>query len=80
VLAGSPSPLDGILVPTFGGFYIGVTLLFPFVAIRFSAMKGGRAPSADAVALWGFRTVRHQARGRPAGLGAGVPALRRFAI
>jgi ABC-2 type transport system permease protein len=28
------SPLDGILVPTFGSFYVAVTLLFPFVAIR----------------------------------------------
>src|SRR2546430_17453475 len=28
------SPLDGILVPTFGAFYVTVTLLFPFVAIR----------------------------------------------
>ena len=34
LLAGSLSPLDGILVPTLGGFYLGVTLLFPFVAIR----------------------------------------------
>jgi ABC-2 type transport system permease protein len=34
VLAGSLSPLDGILVPTFGAFYVAVTLLFPFVAIR----------------------------------------------
>src|SRR5437764_1436472 len=33
-LATSLSPLDGILVPTFGAFYITVTLLFPFVAIR----------------------------------------------
>lgn len=32
--ASSLSPLDGILVPTFGSFYVGVTLLFPFVAIR----------------------------------------------
>jgi ABC-type transport system involved in multi-copper enzyme maturation permease subunit len=30
----SLSPLDGILVPTFGSFYVAVTLLFPFVAIR----------------------------------------------
>ena len=28
------SPLDGILIPTFGAFYVAVTLLFPFVAIR----------------------------------------------
>ncbi|MGA0531234.1 ABC transporter permease subunit [Hansschlegelia sp. KR7-227] len=34
VMANSLSPLDGILVPTFGGFYVAVTLLFPFVAIR----------------------------------------------
>ncbi len=27
-------PLDGVLVPTFGAFYVAVTLLFPFVAIR----------------------------------------------
>src|SRR3954447_9646542 len=34
VLANSLSPLDGILVPTLGAFYLAVTLLFPFVAIR----------------------------------------------
>src|SRR5207245_3478793 len=34
VLAKSLSPLDGVLVPTFGSFYVAVTLLFPFVAIR----------------------------------------------
>src|SRR3981081_881050 len=34
VLASSLSPLDGVLVPTFGSFYVAVTLLFPFVAIR----------------------------------------------
>jgi hypothetical protein len=28
------TPLDGILVPTLGAFYLAVTLLFPFVAIR----------------------------------------------
>ena len=28
------SPLDGILVPTFGALYLANTLLFPFVAIR----------------------------------------------
>lgn len=33
-LATSLSPLDGILVPTLGSFYVAVTLLFPFVAIR----------------------------------------------
>src|SRR3954447_816065 len=34
VLAASLSPLDGMLVPTLGAFYVTVTLLFPFVAIR----------------------------------------------
>src|SRR5712675_2682954 len=34
VLASSLSPLDGILVPTLGSFYVAVTLLFPFVALR----------------------------------------------
>jgi hypothetical protein len=34
VLAAGLSPLDGILVPTFGAEYVAVTLLFPFVAIR----------------------------------------------
>jgi ABC-2 type transport system permease protein len=33
-LASSLSPLDGVLVPTVGAFYVTVTLLFPFVAIR----------------------------------------------
>src|ERR1700747_724177 len=34
LLASGLSPLDGVLVPTFGAFYLAVTLLFPFVAIR----------------------------------------------
>ena len=33
-LAQGLSPLDGILVPTFGAYDLAVTLLFPFVAIR----------------------------------------------
>src|SRR5436190_21672500 len=33
-MASALSPLDGILVPTLGSFYVAVTLLFPFVAIR----------------------------------------------
>jgi ABC-2 type transport system permease protein len=33
-LSSNLSPLDGILVPTLGAFYVAVTLLFPFVAIR----------------------------------------------
>src|SRR5262245_49175496 len=34
VLGNGLSPLDGVLVPTFGGLYLAATLLFPFVAIR----------------------------------------------
>src|SRR5882757_7140848 len=34
VLASSLSPFDGVLVPTLGAFYVAITLLFPFVAIR----------------------------------------------
>src|SRR5262245_60441079 len=33
-LASGLSPLDGVLVPSFGALYICVTMLFPFVAIR----------------------------------------------
>jgi len=32
-------PFDGILVPTLGGFYLAVTLLFPFIAIRLVAAE-----------------------------------------
>src|SRR5437762_13429741 len=34
VLASGLSPLDGVLVPSFGALYLAITLLFPFVAIR----------------------------------------------
>src|SRR6476646_10969845 len=33
-LAQGLSPLDGILVPTFGVYDLAITLFFPFVAIR----------------------------------------------
>jgi ABC-2 type transport system permease protein len=43
-LAQGLSPLDGILVPTFGAYDLAVTLLFPFVAIRLvSAEKASGA-------------------------------------
>jgi len=38
-LARQLSPFDGILVPTLGGFYLAVTLLFPFIAIRLVATE-----------------------------------------
>jgi ABC-type transport system involved in multi-copper enzyme maturation permease subunit len=47
VLATGLSPLDGVLVPTFGSFYVAVTLLFPFVAIR----ALGREKESGAVKL-----------------------------
>ena len=34
MLARGLSPLDGVLVPSLGAWYVGITLLFPFVAIR----------------------------------------------
>ena len=33
-LARGLSPLDGVLVPSLGAWYVGTTLLFPIVAIR----------------------------------------------
>ena len=36
------TPLDGILVPTFGAYDLAVTLLFPFVAIRLIATEKER--------------------------------------
>jgi ABC-2 type transport system permease protein len=47
VLASGLSPLDGVLVPSFGALYISVTLLFPFVAIR----TLGREKESDALRL-----------------------------
>jgi len=38
-LARQLSPVDGILVPTMGGFYLAITLLFPFIAIRLVAAE-----------------------------------------
>ncbi len=38
-LAQGLTPLDGILVPTFGAYDLAVTLLFPFVAIRMVAAE-----------------------------------------
>jgi ABC-2 type transport system permease protein len=38
-LAQGLSPLDGILVPTFGAYDLAATLLFPFVAIRLVAAE-----------------------------------------
>jgi ABC-type transport system involved in multi-copper enzyme maturation permease subunit len=43
-LAQGLSPLDGVLVPTFGTYDIAVTLLFPFVAIRL--ISGERSSGA----------------------------------
>jgi ABC-2 type transport system permease protein len=47
VFASGLSPLDGVLVPTFGGLYLAATLLFPFVAIR----TLGREKESGALAL-----------------------------
>ena len=50
-LAQGLSPLDGILVPTFGAYDLAVTLLFPFVAIRLIAAE--RASGAWKLMLQG---------------------------
>jgi len=47
VLGSGLSPLDGVLVPTFGGLYLAATLLFSFVAIR----TLGREKESGALAL-----------------------------
>ena len=44
ILAISLSPLDGVFVPTFGAFYVGVTLLFPS-SFPAGAIRPGRASS-----------------------------------
>jgi ABC-type transport system involved in multi-copper enzyme maturation permease subunit len=46
-LSSGLSPLDGVLVPTFGALYVAMTLLFPFVAIR----ALGREKEAGALRL-----------------------------
>jgi ABC-type transport system involved in multi-copper enzyme maturation permease subunit len=38
-LARQLSPFDGVLVPTLGGFYLAITLLYPFIAIRLIAAE-----------------------------------------
>jgi len=48
-LARSLAVLDGVLVPTFGSLYVGITLLFPFVAIR--ALGHDKQSGALALAL-----------------------------
>src|SRR3954451_15217581 len=60
-LAQGLSPLDGILVPTFGAYDIAVTLLFPFVAIRL--VSGERASGA-------WKLMRQA----PAGVGTALSA------
>lgn len=55
-LARGMAPLDGILVPTLGAFYLGTMLLFPFVAIR----ALGRDKESGAMKLmlqWPLRTT-----------------------
>jgi len=38
-LARQFSPFDGVFVPSLGGFYLAITLLFPFIAIRLVAAE-----------------------------------------
>jgi hypothetical protein len=87
VLATSLSPLDGVLVPTFGSFYVAVTLLFPFVAIR---ARVGRVAPAGPAAVSSQHARRRQADGRADGVAGvrhprahgsrGVAAVRRSSV
>ncbi|MBI2384629.1 MAG: ABC transporter permease subunit [Elusimicrobia bacterium] len=43
-MARAMTPLDGVLVPTFGAYYLVATLLFPFIAIR---LIGGEKQSGS---------------------------------
>lgn len=65
-LAQGLSPLDGILVPTFGAYDLVVTLLFPFVAIRLIAAE--RASGA-------WKLMLQSPAGVPAMLAAKAAAL-----
>ena len=73
VLATSLSPLDGILVPTFGSFYVAVTLLFPFVAHprAWPGEGNGRAAPARPTAVSKLHARFRQARCGPCGVGFG---------
>ena len=46
-LAQGLSPLDGIVVPTFGAYAIAAMLLFPFVAIRAVSSAGSVQPGSN---------------------------------
>ena len=79
VLANSLSPLDGILVPTLGSFYVAVTLLFPFVAIRALGQEKEtrRASPARAIAVSSIDARLRQARRRACGMEF-LPVSRHF--
>ena len=63
------SPLDGILVPSFGAYDLAVTLLFPFVAIRLVAAE-------KASGAWKLMLQSPAERGRHAGSQGRDPAGR----
>jgi ABC-2 type transport system permease protein len=65
-LAQGLSPLDGILVPSFGAYDLAITLLFPFVAIRLIASE--RASGA-------WKLMLQSPAGVPAMLAAKAAAL-----
>lgn len=68
-LAQGLSPLDGILVPSFGAYDLAVTLLFPFVAIRLVAAE--RASGAWKLMLQGPASVPTMLAAKAAALLAG---------
>jgi hypothetical protein len=56
---------DRILVPTLGGFYLAITLLFPFIAIRLIAAEKASGGLKLLVQLSGSRREQQRAAGRP---------------
>ena len=80
-LAQGLSPLDGILVPTFGAYDIAVTLLFPFVAIRLISASDRAAPGSSCCnprRAWAPPSSRRPSRCSPAGRSHGFPAFSRW--
>jgi ABC-type transport system involved in multi-copper enzyme maturation permease subunit len=71
------APLDGVLVPTFGSLYLGLTLLFPFVAIRQVSRERGEGMLPlllqTRVPLWAWLGAKLLALGLAALLVLAVP-------
>ncbi len=71
------APLEGVLVPTFGSLYLGLTLLYPFVAIRQVSRERGEGMLLlllqTRVPLWAWLGAKLLALGLAALLVLAVP-------